>query len=449
MRTMKLLIAALFLIAGCTGGNNNTANDNNLSQDNDLHHPDSLSGKGSASVVHPMIPDRKIKVGGNKADIQGYTSQAIQTAIEAIHSQGGGTVIILPGNYEVIAPVRLYDNISLVGSGPETILKKTVGFRSRFAIDADYGEMKITVADVTGFKPGMGIAVYDSKQRRGWDVSTAVITSIKDSTIYIDNYLQRDYSAADGGTVSNACSVISAVEADNVKISNLTVDGNRKTNDVIDGCRAGGVYLHKVHNATVENVIVRDFNSDGISWQITEYVTVKNCEVSGCASIGLHPGTGSPYTLIEGNNSHNNDDYGLYVCWRVRNGIALKNELHNNGRNGISTGHKDTDMLYADNHIYENGSDGVNLRNDGPLNAPHRSIFKNNLVENNGVKKGGYGFSFSSPAQGVVLENNIIRNVGEGKQLAAVFMSKKSLPVTMKDNKISGHSKGDILKEQD
>jgi hypothetical protein len=293
----------------------------------------------------------------------------------------------------------------------------------------------------------MGVSVYDIKLRDGWDVTTAVINSIKGNTIYIDDYLQRDYSAANGGTVSNACSVISAVQADNVKISNLTVDGNRKTNDLIDGCRAGGIYLHKVHNAIVENVIVRDFNSDGISWQITEYVTVKNCEVYGCASIGLHPGTGSPYTLIEGNNSHDNGDYGLYVCWRVRNGVAQKNELHNNGRNGISTGHKDTDMLFADNHIYENGSDGVNLRDDGRLNEPHRSIFKNNLVENNGVKNGGYGFSFSCPAEGVVLENNTIRNTGDGKQLAAVFMYKKSLPVTMKDNIISGHSKGDILHE--
>lgn len=452
MKTVKLVLTLLVLILSCTGENKPAA-DKNISDmktggNNDLQISDSSQNKGFISVVHPLIPDRKITVGGDNADIRGFTSEAIQVAIDALHSRGGGAVLVLPGNYDVIAPIKLYDNIALVGSGPQTVLKKCKGIRTGFALDADYGELKITVTDPSGFKPGMGVAIYDARLHQGWDITTAIITSIKGNTIYIDNYLLQDYQTDRKGTVSNACSVISAVGADNVRISNLTVDGSRESNDVIDGCRAGGIYLHKVHKAVVENVTVKNFNSDGISWQITEYVTVRNCEVYGCASIGLHPGTGSPYTLIEGNNSHNNDDYGLYVCWRVRNGVVRNNTLHHNGRNGISTGHKDTDMLFADNHIYENGSDGVNLRDDGRLNEPHRSIFKNNLVENNGVKKGGYGFSFSCPAEGVVLENNTIRNTRDGKQQAAVFMYAKSLPVVMKNNTISGHPKGEILYEK-
>jgi len=95
--------------------------------------------------------------------------------------------------------------------------------------------------------------------------------------------------------------VIAAVDAENVTIENLTVDGSRESNDMIDGCRAGGIYLHKVHKAIIDNVIVKNFNCDGISWQLTEYITVRNCEIYGCANSGLHPGTGSPFTLIEGN----------------------------------------------------------------------------------------------------------------------------------------------------
>jgi len=453
MKTIQLILALMILSAGCSSENRTSADkaasDLKTESNNAFQIRDTIRKVEIISVAHPVIPDKTITVGGNNADIRGYTSEAIQTAIDALLVTGtGGTVKLLTGNYDIIAPVKLYDNIALVGSGIKTILKKCKGVRAGFAIDADYGELQVTVTDASGFKPGMGVAVYDEKQRSGWDLTTAKITSIKDNTIYIDDFLVRDYHSGDQGTISNACSVISAVNADNVRISDLVVDGSRESNELIDGCRAGGIYLHKVHKAVVENVIVRNFNSDGISWQITEYVTVRNCEVYGCSNSGLHPGTGSPFTAIEGNNSHDNDGYGLFVCWRVRNGIVRRNDFHHNGRNGISTGHKDTDMLYADNHVYENGSDGIYLRNEGIHNEPHRSIFKNNLIENNGVKKSGYGLSVNCPAEGIVLEENIFRDTKDGKQAAAIFLSAGSLPVEMKNNQISGHPEGEVISEK-
>jgi hypothetical protein len=451
MKTIQLL-SLLIIFSGCVRENKPVAvkadTGSEVSKSSGFNEltikPDTLA----VSVVNPMVAERKITVGGTNADIHGYTSEAIQTAIEALRTTcKSGIVLLLPGNYDITAPVRLYDNMSLVGSGVNTILKKCKGFRSPFALDADYGELQITVSDASGFKPGMGVAIYDDTQRTGWDLTTARISRIKDNMIFIDDYLVRDYHADKKGTISNSCSVISAVNASNVRIADLTVDGSRESNDMIDGCRAGGIYLHKVHKAVVENVTVRNFNCDGISWQITEYVTVRNCEVYGCANSGLHPGTGSPFTLVEGNNSHNNGGYGLFVCWRVKNGIVRNNSFHNNDINGICTGHKDIDMLYADNHIFENGSDGIQLRGELALNAPHRSIFKNNVIENNGMKENGYGISVNCKAEGVVLEDNIIRNTGSGKQIAAVRLTANSLPVGLKNNKISGHTEGEVVKE--
>lgn len=448
MKTITPILFILILISGCNQGNRSTYGNAVITPGTNLQQQTNIADTGAVSVVNPVIPDKKITVGGTIADIQGYTSEAIQTAIDALHDTGnGGTVILLPGNYNITAPVRLYDNIALMGSGAKTVLKKCAGFSSPFALDADYGELQITVTDASGFKPGMGVAIYDDGQRSGWDLTTAIITAIKGNVIFIDDYLLRDYHTDKNGTISNSCSVISAVGAENVRIANLTLDGSRESNDMIDGCRAGGIYLHKVHKAIVENVIVRNFNSDGISWQITEYVTVRNSEVNGCANSGLHPGTGSPFSVIEGNNSHDNDGYGLFVCWRVRNGIVRNNSLHNNGINGISTGHKDTDMLFADNHIYENGADGINMRGELSLNSPHRSIFKNNLIENNGMKEKGYGLTVNCQAEGIVLEDNIIRSTGKGNQVAAVHLTANSLPVEMKNNKISGHSGGEVIKE--
>jgi len=289
----------------------------------------------------------------------------------------------------------------------------------------------------------MGVQIYDDDHNSAWDVTTARITEINGNIIYIDSYLLRDYRADRGGMISANCSLIAAVETDNVVISNLVVDGNKKNNDYLNGCRGGAIYLHKCRNSQVDHVIVQNFNGDGISWQITEDIKVSNSEITGCTNSGLHPGTGSLRSLIEGNNSHHNEQEGLFICWRVQDGAVKNNKFHHNGRFGICTGHKDTDMLFAENYIYENGSDGVNFRLESAANAPHNNIFRNNIIENNN----GYGFSFNSPARNVTLEYNIIRDTGKGLQKAAVFMYKNALPVMLKENTLTGHSAGEMIQE--
>ena len=64
--------------------------------------------------------------------------------------------------------LRLYSNMTLSGSGVKTVLKKCGGFRSKFSLDADYGELQVKVADASGFREGMAVAVYDDDQRTGW-----------------------------------------------------------------------------------------------------------------------------------------------------------------------------------------------------------------------------------------------------------------------------------------
>ncbi len=405
--------------------------------------------KLSKPIVHPLKVDRVITVGGEGADIRGFTSAAIQEGLEALAPFNGGTVKLTAGVFDISGSVNLLPNTTLTGEGKETILRKINGFKTEFIVDADYGELVLTVKDPSGFTAGTSIQIFDEKQNDGWDVTTANIIDIQGNTLYIDNYLVRDYRADQNGVISNACSIISAVSADNVHISNLSVDGNKQTNDYLNGCRGGGIYLHKVKNASVENVLLKDFNGDGISWQITEDIVVRNNEVMGCSNFGLHPGTGSHRSLIEGNQSHDNGSDGLFVCWRVQNGVVKNNKFFHNKRAGICTGHKDTDMLFEENYIYENGMDGVNFRSEREANAPHRNVFRNNVIENNGTIKGGYGMSFDSPAKDVVLEYNIIRDTGKGTQKAGVYIYKNGLPVSLKDNTMSGHADGDVVSEKD
>ncbi|MCK4922736.1 MAG: right-handed parallel beta-helix repeat-containing protein, partial [Bacteroidales bacterium] len=358
------------------------------------------------ALVNPKQQEQIITVGGLNADIHGFTNEAIQLAVDAL-SDNGGTVMLNEGQFEIKAPVRLSSNINLIGSGTETILRRIDGYNSNFIIDADFGELKITVEDASGFDVGMSIQVTDNKWSSCWNVSTAVITDIVDNIIYFDTYLIRDYNSEDNGKVTNAGSCVSINGEENISLSNFTIDGNKSKNDILDGCNGGGIAILKSKDVIIENIHVKDFNGEGITWQITENITVRDCEISGCTNMGLHPGSGSPNTRIENNNSHHNK-VGLFICWRVSHSLVKANQFHNNSDCGISTGHKDTDVVFDNNHIYENGTDGVYFRGEDSKNSPHRNSFINNTIENNGALNGGYGFNINGNATDLVLKDNII-----------------------------------------
>jgi parallel beta-helix repeat protein len=362
---------------------------------------------GLVSIRHA---DQIITVGGPGADVPGFTSEAIQIALDAVKARDGGIVRLNPGVYKIIGPVRLSDNTSVIGSGETTILQKCDGFKTSFIIDADWGMQKAVVKDVSGFKTGMGIQLYDSGHDQGWDVTTAVITDIQDNTIYFDNRTVNDYLASLNGTVTNSFSIIEAVDVENVKIADLVIEGNKNTNEYINGCRGGGIYIHKSRNCLVENVKINGFNGDTFSWQITENITVRGCEASNGNGLGFHPGTGSDHSTVENCLSHNNKGDGIFLCWRVQNGIFRNNTVYGNGDNGISIGHKDTDNIFDNNHVYENGSHGVLFRNENEQNSGHRNTFTDNVIENNGISRESAGFYIGGETHDIKIINNTIRS---------------------------------------
>jgi hypothetical protein len=381
--------------------------------------------------------EQVITVGGSSADVHGFTSEAIQIALDAIKIRGGGIVKLNPGNYNIISPVRLSDNTSLIGSGKTTILKKCNGFKTSFIVDADYGMLKAVVKDASGFRVGMGIELFDDEHNQGWAVSTAVITAIQDNVIYFDNETINDYISTLNGTITNGCSIIEAVGVENVKISDLLVEGNKSTNSYINGCRGGGIYIFKSKNCLVENVQVNEYNGDSFSWQITENITARGCEASNGEGLGFHPGTGSDHSIVENCLSHNNKQDGIFLCWRVQNGIFRNNTVYANQGNGISIGHKDTDNIFENNQIFENGNNGVLFRDEDEQNSGHRNSFFKNVIENNGTIKASYGFNIGGETHDITIRNNIIRSTGKGNQVSAIYIGKKSSAITMSDNNIS------------
>lgn len=394
------------------------------------------------ALVSPKIKTKVLTVGGEKADVHGFNNRAIQMAIDEV-AKTGGTVQLDAGIFEIHSPVRLAKNVNLEGSGRETVLKRTKGVQTKFIVDADFGELKLTVENADDFDVGMKIQVTDDDNSGCWNVSTAYVTDIYQNTIYIDKGLIRDYRSDRNGLVSNASSVIDILDAEHVTVSNLTADGNRGENFFADGCNNAGILVLRSKNITIDNVHVKDFNGEGISWQITENVTVKNSEISGSGNTGLHPGTGSPFTVIENNDIHHNDRDGLFICWRVFNSKVTGNRMHHNGRFGICTGHKDTDVVFSGNYIYENKSDGVNLRGERESNAPHRNTFVKNIIENNT----GYGFSVNSKASELVLRENSFKNSAK-TQKAAIFIYFNGSTPKLENNSFDKHELGEMVFEK-
>jgi parallel beta-helix repeat protein len=397
-------------------------------------------------LVQPKVDLQTVTVGGPGADLAGFDSKSIQLAVDALKARGGGVVKLNPGTFQIIGPVHLYSNIILEGAGPATVLEKSDGFRTQFVIDADYGMLKVTVKDASGFEVGSGIQLFDDSNKQGWNVTTAVVRSIDENTLYIDKPTKHDYIASKNGVISNAFPVVEGIDVENVRIANLLVEGNGDTNDYINGCVGGGVYLHKAKDCLIEKVHVNNFNGDSFSWQVTENITVRHCEASGGGGLGFHPGTGSHNSVVENNLSHHNAQDGIFLCWRVQHGLFRNNTCYENKRHGISIGHKDTDNLFLNNHIYENGRHGVFFRDENEQNGGHRNTFRNNIVENNGTVEGpGYGFYVGGQTRDILIEKNTIRSTGKGDQKAAVWIGSASKRIAVRENQVSGHQ--DVVNE--
>jgi hypothetical protein len=259
----------------------------------------------------------------------------------------------------------------------------------------------------------------------------------------LDPMTVRDYNHAQRhGRISNTYPILCAMNAENIILEDLIVDGNRAENRYIDGCRGGAIYMFKVRNVKVRNCVARNYNGDGISFQISDKVEVENSESYGHAGFGIHPGTGSVNTLVANSRMHDNGDIGLFLCWRVRHGRFENNVIENNGHYGISIGHKDTDNEFVGNTIRQNGITGVYFRKEEPQNSGNRNLFRGNKVLDNGNAHEGYGFFVEQYTTDIVIEGNEIADTrtANGTQKFGVFKAPGAGTVDAKNNIMSGPS---------
>jgi hypothetical protein len=223
-----------------------------------------------------------------------------------------------------------------------------------------------------------------------------------------------------------------------VIIENITLDGNRENCENFNGNYGGCIFLQDCNRYTFRGVTARNYNGDGISFQICHDVVVENCHSHDNADLGVHPGSGSQRPLIRGNTLERNSQ-GIFWCWGVKYGLAENNIIDGNRLYGVSIGHNDTDNVMRNNQIRNSGKFGILFRdeNRGIDFWANRNVIENNIIENSGDEDGA-GIEVTGETKDIRLVGNTITETRGAARRAGIRIGEKVGKVDLADNTITG-----------
>lgn len=372
-----------------------------------------------------------ISVGHTNADLIGSDHRALQAAVDYVASLGGGTVRIGPGEYEMRDALNLRSNVAIAGDG--AILVKPAATQSPLALDGDYGEEQITLENADGFRVGNGVSVGDDDSG-GFHHVVATLLWQNGNTFGVSKPMNGDYLVSRNACATTTFPVISGYYVESVTIEGVKILGNKQSNPYLTGCRGAGIFLYRSHGTVIRACEVRNYSGDGISFQQSNDVTVEHCFCRGNTHLGLHPGSGSGSPTIRQCRSEENGRIGLFLCWRVRNGVFEDNALEGNGETGISIGHKDTDNTFRRNRVIGNGMEGILFRDESEPMAGHRNTF----VDNDILDNRRFGVRILGETRDLTFERNRIKGTGSGVQSVAIHTGLNATPPTLVDNELNG-----------
>lgn len=378
-----------------------------------------------------------ITVGPEKADLVGTSDRVLQAAVDYIVRFGGGTVKVLPGTYRLRNAVYLQSKVRLIGSGSETVLIKEPSVTTKLAEDSDWFDQEITLADASGFEIGDGVCLRAKNPDTGTDtVVKRTLVARHDNRFKLDRPLRENFWKVGNATVSTLFPILSGENLSDLVIENITLDGNKAQNGNLDGNYAGCIFLQDCSRIAIRGVHARNYNGDGISWQICHDVLVENCVSQNHAGLGLHPGSGSQRPIIRNCRLEGND-IGIFFCWGVKYGLAENNKLIGN-RVGVSIGHRDTDNLVTGNEILSSRQVGVLFRPErGKDFAGHRNRIENNRIVDSGSTN-GVAIDVQGATEAVVLSHNEILETREPAGRIAVRLGAETKAIQVQSNQITG-----------
>jgi parallel beta-helix repeat protein len=383
------------------------------------------AGKQIPTATNRPMRDKRdftLIVGQTEGDLQGRDDKVIQAGVEYLHRLGGGTLRLLPGVYTLHNAVYLCPNITLQGSGETTILRKSDSIVTPLTRDSDWFEYGVQVKDARGFTPGGGIMLRSKTGPGDWqyEVLRATVTAIQGDVLLLDQLTGENFWTEKEATAATIFPILTAENVDDVEVRDLVLDGNRDKNEHINGNFAGAVFIQSCNRWRFENVIARDYNGDGYSFQVCDDIQFRNCRAINNADLGFHPGSGSQRPVFRTCTAKGNS-LGLFFCWSVSDGLVENCTLSENSRFGISIGHRDTDNIIRNCTIERNGEVGILFRKeDSDFRGGHRNRIEDCIVRDNGTGKRGIGIDIQGKTQDITIRNTRLENTANGNQKTGV-----------------------------
>jgi len=403
------------------------------------------------TVTHPRATDGDerfepdwderltITVGPNSGDLIGRDDKVIQAAIDYVTRLGGGTVQLLPGTFTLRNAIFMPSRLRLRGSGVETIITKIASETVTLVDDSDWYDQEITLPEGTGFRVGDGVVLRASNPHDGGPtVIKRTLIARSGNRFKLNDGLRENLWVSGKPTCASLFPLLTSEYTSDVVIEDLALDGNGGQNTNLDGNYAGCVFLQDCSRYTIRQVEARNYNGDGISFQICHDVVVEDCHSHDHTGLGLHPGSGSQRPRMVGNRLERNE-IGLFWCWGVKYGLASKNRINANRSYGISFGHNDTDNVTCDNEITNSGKVGVLFRDEGG----GKDFWANrNRLERNRIVDSGSDDGIAIDVQGKTRDLKLVGNqLVESRhpaQRIGIRIGADARQIEITENKIQG-----------
>jgi parallel beta-helix repeat protein len=399
------------------------------------------AGETAASSNRPIRNRERLvlTVGQTEGDLHGKDDKIIQAGVDYLDRLGGGTLRLLPGRYTLRNSVYLRPHITLEGAGAATILEKADSVVTPLARDTDWFEYGVRVKDPKGFAPGGGIMLRAKTGTEDWtlDVLRATVTAVRGDVLFIDQTSKENFWLEKNATAATIFPLLTAEHVDDVVVKDLVLDGRREKNEHINGNFSGAVFIQHCNQWRFQNVVARDYNGDGFSFQVCDDIQFQNCQAIHNADLGFHPGSGSQRPVFRECTATGNH-LGLFFCWAVSDGWA-ENCTFSENDYGISIGHRDTDNLIRGCTLERNGAVAILFRNEGsPFRNGHRNRIERCTIRDTGRDKPGIGIDVQGQTEDIVISQVTFENTPGGKQATSIRIGKDAQRIVLQDNTFKG-----------
>ncbi|OEH92047.1 right-handed parallel beta-helix repeat-containing protein [Bacillus solimangrovi] len=367
---------------------------------------------------------------------EGSQFSTIQSAVTVADS---GDIILVTDSlspYEEAVEIENKTEITIIGVGKPVLDGSNLPLGSNGITLINSSKIKVsglTIQQYMGFN-GSGISVESSSDNNMF-VRNRLIDNEGDGFLSLES--TRNTLFNNETNMNNGFGVFIDASQQDLLVGNVSND------NLIDGILIASPNSWIIGNQTFRN----DFGIDAEEKQIfignvlNDNVGSDTFDVDGSQNILIGNKLKNnkddaikieeDFNIVIGNVAIGNVETGLILDNGAANNIVIGNRLLNNIEDGILVDDDATDNLVMRNKIVGNIRDGIRVGDETENNT-----FKRNIVNENGrgifIRNNNSAFT----QRNTVIENNIIRNVGEGVKLEG------GVGNTVKNNKINKNGVG-------